>query len=241
MRICSVETREFDADILALMGRRLKRCGDVDVEVEGGRAHARAELDSEGFPVWCAAVEELLLYDLMHFELARMVEAMPIPLNDKREILSESVREVRKSGSKGIVTLIMEHYASADKLNLEGFMRFRMRDVVASWELTVMRAAEEQLIKNEYLELMSVLNAFVRLQPAKVREISVVLNPDGSCTVTDDSSARIDCDNCAGDSVISMLVSLAPERVTVYDLSFGKCSLLSEVLTRVFEGRIKFF
>ncbi len=54
----------------------------------------------------------------------------------------------------------MGFYAEEKHLNLEGFMRFRMQDVLREWEICVMRAAEELLLHEEYWELMHVLSAF---------------------------------------------------------------------------------
>lgn len=90
-------------------------------------------------------------------------------------------------------------------------------------------------------QFMDVLSEYVRSQPPKIRYISVILHPDGSCTLTDDSDSRIDCASCSDDSVLSLLISLAPERITVYDLSGNSDSLLSEALMRVFVDRVHFF
>ena len=40
---------------------------------------------------------------------------------------------------------------------------------------------------------------------------------------------------------MSVLVGLAPESITVYDLSGGRCASLFDNLQRVFEGRVRFF
>ena len=100
---------------------------------------------------------------------------------------------------------------------------------------------EEIILRSDYLDLMDVLSEYVRSQPPKIRCISVILHPDGSCTLTDDSDSRIDCASCSDDSVLSLLISLAPERITVYDLSGNSDSLLSEALMRVFVDRVHFF
>ena len=67
------------------------------------------------------------------------------------------------------------------------------------------------------------------------------MNPDGSCTLTDDRDSRIDYDRCTGDGVMSVLVGLSPERITVYDLSGGVSAGLAETLVRVFEDRVRVY
>ena len=66
----------------------------------------------------------------------------------------------------------------------------------------VMRAAEELLLHEEYWELMHVLSAFVQLRSPQVRDVYIVLNPDGSCTMTDDQDSRIDYARCTGDVIV---------------------------------------
>ena len=104
-----------------------------------------------------------------------------------------------------------------------------------------MRTAEELLLHEEYWELMHVLSAFVQLRSPQVRDVYIVLNPDGSCTMTDDQDSRIDYARCTGDGVMSVLVGLAPERITVYDLSGGLAQDLADTLKRVFEDRVRIY
>lgn len=243
MRVCSVSTHEYDTDITRLMKRRLDQVNFVPVLSGSDGKTAQAELCTDtDMDKWCSAISRLLLYDLAHFELARIVDDMPLSIDEKQLVLPEAVRNSRAvMGYNVTKRMLLDHFSEHESLNLEGFMRFRMRDIQKSWELCALRAVEELALKTEYLELMSVLSAFVQIQPSRVREVRVVLNPDGSCTLTDDMDSRIDCEHCTGDGVVSVLVGLAPERIIVYDLSGGQNWTLAEVLLRVFEDRIRFY
>lgn len=250
VHLCSVGTLEYNADIGKLALRRLaaeypEGAGVAD-RLEAGKDFARFSLSQEGdLERWCKAIRGLLLRDVSHFELARMVNELPLGLEEKRRILPEAVKLSRacpeSAGADGVLRDIMAFYAEEDQLNLEGFMRFRMRDVLRDWEICVMRAAEELLLEAEYYELMQVLAAFVQLRPPQVRDVYIILNPDGSCTLTDDRDSRIDYDRCTGDGVMSVLVGLSPERITVYDLSGGVSAGLAETLVRVFEDRVRVY
>ncbi|MEG1547579.1 MAG: sporulation protein YtxC [Clostridia bacterium] len=243
-QVCSAGTREYEADIRKLLVRRLKHLGYNELLVDDAdKSNVAARLTDEmDMNVWCEALSGVLLRDVAHFELARMVNMLPIPLTQKQMVLPEAIKCSREVGSASTIRrMLAEHYRNCDKLNLEGFVRFRMQDVMAGWEMCVMRAAEELMLQNEYLELMSVLSAFVQLQPSRIKDVSVILNPDGSCTLTDDMDSRIDYEKCTEDGVVSVLVGLAPERITVYDLSGGQNTMLAEVLIRVFEDRVRFF
>lgn len=244
MAVRTVGTYEYEADIPRLIKRRLKKLGAALSLQEGeNKCTAGAQLESDAeMDLWCTAVAELLLYDIAHFELARLVNELPLSLEQKKLALPEAIKSARGVGKvQSLKREIAQHYEGNDALILEGYVRFRMKDVQKAWEFTVMRAAEELLIKTEYMELMSVLSAFVQLQPPRIKDVSVILNPDGSCTLTDDMNSRVDYDKCTGDGVVSILVGLAPERITVYDLSGGKSTTLAEILIRVFEDRVRFF
>lgn len=249
-RLCSVGTLEYDADIGKLALRRLAgeypRDTGIEKRLLAQKDQARFELMAEGdLERWCRAVRNLLLRDVSHFELARMVNELPLALEEKRRVLPEAVKLSRacpaQAGAEGILRALLNFYAEEDHLNLEGFLRFRMQDVLRDWEICVMRAAEELLLEVEYWELMQVLSAFVQLRPPQVRDVYIILNPDGSCTLTDDQDSRIDYDRCTGDGVMSVLVGLSPERITVYDLSGGASTSLAETLVRVFEDRVRVF
>ena len=247
---CSAGTREYQVDIGKLALRRLMAIDPGDAEIlqqlETGKDHIQFSIEQAGdLERWCRVLQGMLLWDLAHFELARMVNDLPLGLEEKRRILPEAVKLSRacpqNAGADAILRELMGFYAEEKHLNLEGFMRFRMQDVLREWEICVMRAAEELLLHEEYWELMHVLSAFVQLRSPQVRDVYIVLNPDGSCTMTDDQDSRIDYARCTGDGVMSVLVGLAPERITVYDLSGGLAQDLADTLKRVFEDRVRIY
>ncbi len=245
MRLCALCTREYEADLRELIKARLDRlgCGDM-LYGEGGDNCALARISGEAeLDIWCRAASGVLKNDLAQLEMARMVNALDFTVRDKQQVLANAISNVRvsASGLERVAEELKLHYGKNELLMAEGFVRFRMPDVVAGWESAVMAAAQEHMLKKEYAEMMGVLAAFYRLAPSRVRELSLILNPDGSCTLTDDSDARIDYENCTSEGVISMLVGLAPERITVYDLSGGTGDALLELVSRVFCGRVRLF
>lgn len=244
MRTYSIGTLEYDIDMGKLMNRRLKQfqCS-LDASSDESRRSVSVEIEAaRDAELWMCAAAELVSKDIAHFEMARIINNFLIPIGQKQLALPQAVKSARTLKISGRVRrMIAEHYKEYDHLNVEGFVRFKMRDILDAWALCADRAVEEIILRSEYLELMDVLSEYVRSQPPKIRYISVILHPDGSCTLTDDSDSRIDCASCSDDSVLSLLISLAPERITVYDLSGNSDSLLSEALMRVFVDRVHFF
>lgn len=242
MAVCSVGTMKYEADIGRLMERRLDRLGG-GISPECGRGFARAAIEGGAqLAQWCEAVAELLLMDLAQFEIAYMVNALPLTLEEKKAVLPEAIYRARRAaGLEKLQGELMDYFEGGSHLPLEGYMRFRMKDYRGQWERCVYAAADELLLSDEYTELLKVLSAFVRLRSSGADEVYVILNPDGSCTFTDDNDVRIDYEQCSEEGIMSVLVGLSPERITVYDLSGGRSAALYNDLIRVFDDRIRFF
>ena len=242
MGVYSIGTEKYEADIGWLMSKRLEKLG-CGIVIHGDKSSVSAELSGAvQMEEWCAAVAELLLMDLAQFEIAYMVNELPISLEEKKAVLPGAIRMARRSDGVGAVqNALVEYFGDHHHLQLEGYMGFRMKEYRREWERCVLKAADELLLDAEYMELMRVLAAFVKLRSPQAGDIYVILNPDGSCTFTDDKDIRIDYERCTGDGIMSVLVGLAPESITVYDLSGGRCTSLFDNLQRVFEGRVRFF
>jgi len=239
-----INTHEYDADIKKLLTRRLEQTGYPFTLDSSGSDFmvSLKEDDPDMLEVLCVALAMLLCRDLRHFELAKMLNELPLSLIEKQAILSKTIKTADISDQLSCVKRSLKEYLSVQHtINLEGFMRFRMQQTRHNWKLSLQRAAEELLLEKEYIELMGILRSFVQLQSPRIRELSVCLNSDGTCTLTDDSDYRIDYADATDDGLVSVLISLAPERLTVYDLSNGACAALTEALARVFAGRIRFF
>ena len=221
MAVCSVGTTKYEADIGRLMERRLDRLGG-GISPECGRGFAEASIEGGAqLAQWCEAVAELLLMDLAQFEIAYMVNGLPLTLEEKKAVLPEAIcMAKRASGLEKLQGELMDYFEGNSYLSLEGYIRFRMHD--------------------EYTELLKVLSAFVKLRSPGAGEVYVILNPDGSCTFTDDNDVRIDYEQCSEEGIMSVLVGLSPDRITVYDLSGGRSAELYDNLIRVFDDRVRF-
>ena len=241
MIVRTLHTQKYDVDLERLLARRLVQAdcafatepipGGVAVSVQGGDALERLS----------EAVAALLCRDLQYFELAHMTDALPLDLPQKQEVLTEALESARCLERLEEVRRGVEDYlATENEMNVEGYLRFRMREKLETWQLCVERAAADLMLCSEWGELMELLSALSRENCRHTGEISVCLNPDGSCTLTDDSDVRIEYVDCTDEGIVHLLMNMAPERLTVYDLSGGR-SRLAETLTHVFAGRVRVF
>ena len=236
-----IEIGEYEGDIPRLLERRLTQTAHSFTLTQSEQGIVVELAEPGGLDALCVALALLFCRDLCQFELAKITDRVPLTLVEKQAVLAEAIRCARRVERPGAVRRALKAYLDEeDALNLSGYMRFRMTDTINAWRLCVQSATEELLLEKEYLELMGVLRAFVQVKPTRVREVSLLLHPDGSCTLTDESDARIDYEACDPDRLVSVLVELAPERLTVYNLSNANSTPLTEMLARVFAGRVRF-
>lgn len=238
----SINTHEYDIDLKRLIERRLKQVSSkLEVKNEDKyTVYAFIETQKE-LEKWCSALSRVLLHDIAPFELAKTVDDIELELEEKEEVLTQAVKFAKNVlGYNAIRKKLHEYFEDSDSLNLEGFVLFRMDDTKAEWDGCVDEALREFAVRNEYLELMSVWASFARMSPSRMEQVNVILHPDGSCTLTDETDSRIDCSKCTFDGIVSLLVGLAPEHITVYDMSAGENKGMAEMLLRVFEDKIRF-
>ena len=143
MQTVSVSTLEYEIDVAALLTRRLQRvpCGtEIAVSSASGGREALVRLRSEAErDALCEALAALLLRDAANFELARIVNDMPLTLEEKQRVLPEAIKTAHEAaavrregiGETGNASLTMDaervkemlraHFDGNDHLNLEGF------------------------------------------------------------------------------------------------------------------------
>ncbi|MDL2218312.1 putative sporulation protein YtxC [Christensenellaceae bacterium OttesenSCG-928-M15] len=236
-----IDIGEYEGNISKLLERRLRQVtSEYALTPLRGCVIVEMYLD-DGLEALSDALSMLLIRDLCHFELAQLADKLPLSLIEKQAVLTQSIRCAKKAERLGAVRRSLKGYLEQEEeINLTGYMRFRMPETMQTWKLCIQSAMEDLLLEKEYFELMGVLRAFVDVKPARVQEVSLLLRPDGSCTLTDDSDARIDYEVCDPDRLVSVLVDLAPEKLTVYDLGDENSQALLEMLRRVFPERVKF-
>ena len=219
MIVRTLHTQKYDVDLHRLLSRRLMQtdCAfAIEPVADGVAVSVQGAYAMEGLS---AAVAALLCRDLQYFELAHMADALPLELTQKQEVLTEALQNARcQERFEEVRRGVQTYLETENEMNVEGYLRFRMQDSLELWQLCVETDPPA----------------------AHIGELSVCLNPDGSCTLTDDSDVRIEYVDCSEEGILHLLMSMAPDRLTVYDLSGGR-SNLPETLARVFAGRIRLF
>jgi putative sporulation protein YtxC len=133
----------------------------------------------------------------------------------------------------------------ADTVMLEGFMRFRMKDYLETWEKELALCVEEYIRKREYVEFVEILRLFVKIRIPRVRQVHICVDGNGQYMLLDDrlcllksqySGESMDKD----DALLSALVNMAPLSIVVHNKDRFFDARIIETIKDVFGQRVEF-
>ena len=244
MRLYSVFTNEYELDVAKLLQRRLSQHGYPDIPIvceKGDPRRASLGIDNEKeLRALSGALADMLVIDIRHFALADMIEKLPLPLEDKKRVLTcASACSPMNCDTTAEAKDIYAYLSENDVLNLEGYTRFRMPEETENRSVLIDIAAEEVLLRNGLAELQSLVGLLSDTEGQGADgDVTVVLNPDGSATLIggegDGNGFRIDCAPDSTEGVLAMLSGMNPKRLFVYDFGFGRCGDMLEAIARLF-------
>lgn len=244
MSTFSILTHDYVKELPMLLMKRLSELHlEAAVESDDKTCRIIVSIGSEDcFSAFCKAISELILIDICRFEIASLVDRLPFDIADKRRILSSALKtssqyiDIEKEANR-----IRSYFDEADSLNVEGYLHFRMQETVELWRVHVDVAAEESILHAECLELISLLSTYCSIRSNGSVHLDIILQPDGSCTVTDCNCLRIECDNDGDDGIIGLIVGLSPSSITIYDLSHGRFNTFKETVKLIFGAKVDIF
>lgn len=146
---------------------------------------------------------------------------------------------------------VMEYLENNNELILTGFIRFRMKDFINELSEAIDRAVDDLLIEKEYTEFIKLLRYFVEIQEPKVDEVHVLMGEDKKYTLLDSGYHVIDNDILEDlakeitdkeishdDLLISSLITIAPNRITIHQYDKINNVELLNTIKNVFCGRV---
>lgn len=232
---------EYDLPLKKLLDRRLTE-QKLNFALKPCDNGVRILLHTRDTALLSEALTRILCRDIQYFVLAKFTDELPLTLAEKQEVLTDALCSARAAEQRAFVQeRVQRHLETEDTLVLEGFLRFRLQEVVMLWELCVEEAAAGVLMRKEYSELMRLLHAYVQGREARIRRLRLCLRTDGSCLLSDEGGISVEYVDCSPDGLVSLLVNMAPEELIIYDQSAGTCSMLTETLRRIFSGRVQIY
>jgi putative sporulation protein YtxC len=209
------------------------------------------------------ALAEHILSDLEPRLLARLVgrhygffdeeERASILAYAGRNLAGSSDAEALVHRKAKILARLSDYLEGEHEVNLEGFIRFRLKDYVEELEDAVDRAIDDFLLEKEYREFVRLLRYFVDVQEPRMGVAHVVFGRDGSFRIFDERAEEVedealrrfvletlDSDVAYEDLLVSALITLAPRQVKVHDRFHRADPESVETVAEVFEGRVEF-
>ncbi len=150
-----------------------------------------------------------------------------------------------------IMKRVSDHLKHHSEIVIDGFIRFRLKDFIKELEEGVDRAVDDMLIEKEYNEFIKLLRYFVEIQEPKVEEVHVLIQPNKRYVLLDSSYKIIDNDLLEDlakeitdrdisydDLLISSLITIAPNRITIHNGDNMKNTELINTINNVFFGKV---
>ncbi len=168
-------------------------------------------------------------------------------LRAEGEGLSPLLERVRRKGR--VLARLSEYLEKHSELVVEGFLTFRLKDYVEEMEEAVDLAVEDFLLEREHQEFVGLLRSFVAAQKPRLPRVNLVFG-EGTFRVLDGDGRAVGEPHleavgltaAAGpaddeERVISALLALVPEVLTVHGAARGPATVLDTV-RQVFQERV---
>lgn len=164
------------------------------------------------------------------------------------ELFNEKENLVKKSVYKKVYNYILNN----DYINIEGFVKFRMKELVKYIYDIVDIALEEYLMKKDQDEFISVLKYFIEIQEEKLDLLKVHIKEDNSFLLYDKNNNRIDSIDDEDiinmvirenlnyeDFLISTLLTLCPRKIEILDKLNNNSSIeIIDTIKSIFGDRV---
>ncbi|MFW6022223.1 MAG: sporulation protein YtxC [Halanaerobiaceae bacterium] len=128
-----------------------------------------------------------------------------------------------------IVRQIMRYFNRNQDINVEGFVRFRLKDYIDDLKLAVERSVDDFIIEKEYNEFIELLRYFVDIQEPRISTANIIKKNDGSFQIYDKHGSVINNEYLEGylaemfeedveyeDLLVSALINVAPLNIVLH-------------------------
>ncbi len=177
-----------------------------------------------------------------------------ITLPEKEHIFLVAQDEICKDQgalSKILQEKILAVFATSLDLKLEGFFNFCMQEYWEELENIVEECLDNYLSEQDYLEFLDLLQYYIAVEEYRFGHLTVVAQPDGKYQYYDENIKNITAE-CLGkflmeyedeaadpdDCLITILILLLPEKITLYGIEFMNNKKFLKTLKNIFGNRL---
>lgn len=150
-----------------------------------------------------------------------------------------------------IIRKLNEFLCCNNKIMIEGFIKFRLKEYIFDLQGAVDRAVDDFLLEREYQEFIQLLKYFVDIQEPRLGIVNVILKPGGTFKLFDDKNQPISSEFLEGfvvelidseinyeDLLISALITMAPEKIVFHFEVTSEMATAVDTIKTVFTGRV---
>lgn len=205
----------------------------------------------------CSGIADLIISLIKERDLKQYIWKTYTNINeeDKNSVYIEATHLFDKKEDfikETIYTKVNEFIRENNDLNLEGFLRFRMKDFISYISILSDIALEEHLIKRDKKEFLDSLKYFIDIQEEKMELLRIIIMEDGHFILSDENGNEVEnlkneeLINLAmeenlnnEDILISAIMTLCPKKIEILDRSNNKNSKeIIEMVNLLFEGKV---
>lgn len=138
-------------------------------------------------------------------------------------------------------------------INIDGFLRFRLKSIRPIIEEIVDKLIEEYMVEKEYNEFINLLRYFVDIQESKIDEVNIYIKENGEYYIKDKDGRNIfnkfldeliesnEADNINNeDIIISGLITNSPKYVNIHNEENCRNKEFLNTISKVFRERVVF-
>ncbi len=141
-----------------------------------------------------------------------------------------------------------------NEININGFVRFRLKDLFKDFEMIVDRVVERHMVEKEYNEFIKLLKYFVDVQESKIDEVHIIIDKRGNYKILDGDRKDIyslfldDLNDFnmsmmtinKDDLLVSGLITNSPNKIIIHGSKNSTNMEIIETIKQVFEDKVEF-
>lgn len=183
---------------------------------------------------------------------------------EKKTIIEESMHYVRGkieisdqdavyciNKKNAIIEKIKSCIGENESINVDGFILFRIKDLLGDLEAMLDRVVEKYMVEKEYDEFIKLLRYFVDIQESKINCLDIEIKNDGSYIIKDGEGYditkqlfgelvefRTENETSSEDLLISVLITNSPEKIRIHCIENCRNNEIIDTIKKVFEDRV---
>lgn len=225
-------------------------CIEIKVSLDGDKENSKLDIAGEITNILLSIIREDILKGYVKKTYRDTYG------DEEVEIYTQSLSIFEKKETiikESIFHRVIQYIGSDNHINIDGFVKFRMKELLVYISNIVDIALEEYVMKKDHDEFINVLKYFTEVQDSKIDILKIYIKKDNSFILCDKKDNVIENENNEElinmfvkenlnyeDFLISTLLSLCPNEILIYNLSKSNSSKeVIETIKSIFGSRVK--